>query len=66
MRGLKVVTADDSLTIFFKHPVDSNSFTESQMFATTRELIEKYREVPALWLRAVAVIFLMKLHLARN
>ena len=23
MRDLKVVTADDSLTIFFKHPVDS-------------------------------------------
>ena len=40
------MTADDSLTIFFKHPVDSNSFTESQMFATTRELIEKYREAP--------------------
>ena len=46
MRDLKVVTTDDSLTIFFKHPVDSNSFTESQMFATTRELIEKYREAP--------------------
>ena len=46
IRDLKVVTADHSLTIFFKHPVDSSSSTESSMFATTRELIEKYKDAP--------------------
>ena len=32
MTDLKVGTADDFLTIFFKHPVDSNSSTKSSMF----------------------------------
>ena len=45
-RDLKVVTAHYSLTIFSKDPVDSNSSSESQMFATTRELIQKYRDAP--------------------
>ena len=46
MRDLKLVTADHSLTNFFKHPVDSSSSTESSMFATTRELIKKYKDAP--------------------
>ena len=41
-----MVTADDSLTIIFKHPVDRNSSTKSSMFATTRELIKKYKDAP--------------------
>ena len=40
------MTAHYSLTIFSKDPVDSNSSSESQMFATTRELIQKYRDAP--------------------
>ena len=41
MKDLKVVTADDSLTVFFKHSLDSNSTTKSQMFATIRDMIQK-------------------------
>ena len=46
IRDLKVVTANDSLPISFKQPVDSNSSTKSQMFATTSELIQKYKDAP--------------------
>ena len=43
MKDLKLVTADDSLIIFLKHPVDTNSSTESSMLAATRELIKNTR-----------------------
>ena len=46
MKDLKVVTANDSLSIFLKHPVDNNSSNKTQMFATTRELIQKYKDAP--------------------
>ena len=31
---------------FFKHPLDTNSSTESSIFARTRELIKKYKDTP--------------------
>lgn len=43
---MKVVTANNSLSIFLKHPVDNNSSNKTQMFGTTRELIQKYKEAP--------------------
>ena len=46
MTDLNVETVDDSLTIFFKHPVGTNSSTESSMFATTRELLKKHKDAP--------------------
>ena len=41
MRDLKVVTAGDSLTVFFKHLVNTSSSTKTSMFATTRALMKK-------------------------
>ena len=42
LRDLKVVTGDDSVVCFYRHPVDGNN-DESVLFATTTTLIQAFK-----------------------